>query len=109
MKVTSEGKRSNLERLKKHSCPEDFPPLLGNELEEVVAEEYPLIHELKHSLLDSGAESALMSGSGSSVYGIFDDPARAAEVAGQWRSRDYWVHEGRTLDFNPIMSGLSTR
>jgi 4-diphosphocytidyl-2-C-methyl-D-erythritol kinase len=77
-----------------------------NDLEEVVREKYPLINDLKAALLDSGAKMALMSGSGSSVYGIFDDRERAKEAASHWRGRQgYLVHEGTTLDFNPIFGG----
>ena len=77
-----------------------------NELEEVVHEKYPLIDDLKAALLDSGAKMALMSGSGSSVYGIFDDRERAKEAASHWRGQEgYLVHEGTTLDFNPIFGG----
>jgi 4-diphosphocytidyl-2-C-methyl-D-erythritol kinase len=46
---------------------------LVNDLECAVIPAYPLIRELKDKLLQFGAESALMSGSGSSVFGIFSD------------------------------------
>ena len=84
-------------------CPrEERYPFFVNELEEVVVERYPLIRDLKEVLLHAGARVALMSGSGSSVFGIFDDRAQAAEAARHWRGQDCLVHEGRTLDFNPI-------
>lgn len=77
-----------------------------NELEEVVREKYPLIEDLKATLLSSGANVALMSGSGSSVFGIFDDRVKAKEAARHWRGQaDYLVHEGTTLDSNPIFGG----
>ncbi|MGE0823534.1 MAG: 4-(cytidine 5'-diphospho)-2-C-methyl-D-erythritol kinase [Candidatus Binatia bacterium] len=44
-----------------------------NDLERVVIPAYPLIEELKQLLLQHGAESALMSGSGSAVFGMFTD------------------------------------
>jgi len=75
-----------------------------NELEEVVGQAYPLILDLKDALLQAGARMALMTGSGSSVYGIFDDRASATQAARYWRGHHYWVHEGRTLDFNPILT-----
>lgn len=85
---------------------EEIHPPYTNDLEEVVHEKYPLINDLKAALLDSGAKMALMSGSGSSVYGIFDDREKAKEVASHWRGRQgYLVHEGTTLDFNPILGG----
>ncbi|MFM7006692.1 MAG: 4-(cytidine 5'-diphospho)-2-C-methyl-D-erythritol kinase [Flavobacteriales bacterium] len=44
---------------------------LQNDFEESVFEVYPQINQLKRELLDSGAFYAAMSGSGSSVYGLF--------------------------------------
>lgn len=42
-----------------------------NDLERAMLPEYPQIARIKASLLNLGAESALMSGSGSSVFGVF--------------------------------------
>ena len=73
-----------------------------NQLEEVVRNKYPFIDDLKCALIHSGATIALMSGSGSSVYGIFENRARSLQAAKRWEGQDYLVHEGTTLDFNPI-------
>lgn len=56
---------------------------LCNDLETVVIPRYPEIATAKKRLLESGAEGALMSGSGSSIFGLFVDlkKARAAEKA----------------------------
>jgi 4-diphosphocytidyl-2-C-methyl-D-erythritol kinase len=43
-----------------------------NDFEDVVFREHPSLRILKQRLVKLGAHSALMSGSGSSVYGIFD-------------------------------------
>lgn len=43
---------------------------IGNVLESVACQEYPVLKQLKQSLLDSGAEVALMSGSGPTIFGI---------------------------------------
>ena len=53
---------------------------LGNVLETVTIKEYPIIEEIKELLRTMGAENALMSGSGPSVFGIFTEH-RAAETA----------------------------
>ena len=45
--------------------------LLVNDLERVTIRRYPRIAHLKERLLQEGATGALMSGSGSSVFGIF--------------------------------------
>jgi len=44
-----------------------------NDLEPVVFQEYPEILEIKNELLVLGAKGALLSGSGSTVFGMFDD------------------------------------
>ena len=53
---------------------------LGNVLETVTAEKYPIVSEIKQVMLDAGAMGSLMSGSGPTVFGIFakEDAARAA-------------------------------
>jgi len=56
--------------------------LLQNDLEVVTCQHYPLITSIKERLLACGALGALMSGSGSTVFGVFDDPAAAEYAAG---------------------------
>jgi 4-diphosphocytidyl-2-C-methyl-D-erythritol kinase len=53
----------------------DFDPgvHLCNDLEIVTASEYPVITSIKEQLLIRGALGALMSGSGSAVFGLFSD------------------------------------
>jgi 4-diphosphocytidyl-2-C-methyl-D-erythritol kinase len=53
---------------------------LHNDLEKVTSAVYPVINRIKNALLDQGAVGALMSGSGPTVFGIFetDDACRAA-------------------------------
>ncbi|HEX9445119.1 MAG TPA: 4-(cytidine 5'-diphospho)-2-C-methyl-D-erythritol kinase [Candidatus Binatia bacterium] len=45
--------------------------LMVNDLEKAVFRRYPRVASLKERLVDAGAAGALMSGSGSSVFGIF--------------------------------------
>lgn len=55
---------------------------LGNVLETVTTREYPVIEEIKACMKNAGAENALMSGSGPTVFGIFikqEDALRAAK------------------------------
>jgi 4-diphosphocytidyl-2-C-methyl-D-erythritol kinase len=56
------------------------PKILCNDLESVTASRYPEITEVKKALLKVGAEGALMSGSGSSVFGLFSDYDNAARA-----------------------------
>ena len=52
---------------------------MGNVLEKVTIEEYPVIEEIKNVMKKSGALNAMMSGSGPTVFGIFDEKDRAKE------------------------------
>ena len=44
-----------------------------NDFESIVFRTYPRIGDLKKKLLQNGASYASLSGSGSTVFGIFDD------------------------------------
>ncbi|MGN0466589.1 MAG: 4-(cytidine 5'-diphospho)-2-C-methyl-D-erythritol kinase [Lachnospiraceae bacterium] len=52
----------------------------GNVLETVTVERYPVIQQIKQSMVAKGALGALMSGSGPTVFGIFDSEAKAKEA-----------------------------
>ena len=52
-----------------------------NDFEKIVIPAYPEIGSIKNKLLDSGAKFASLSGSGSTVFGIFDDKAYAKKAA----------------------------
>ncbi len=49
----------------------------GNDLEEVVFHAFPEFARLRDELLEQGAEVARMSGSGSSIFGVFAERERA--------------------------------
>lgn len=50
---------------------------MGNVLETVTIQKYPVIGEIKEAMLKAGALNALMSGSGPTVFGIFDSKEQA--------------------------------
>ncbi len=54
---------------------------LGNVLENVTANRYPIINSIKERLTKAGALGSAMSGSGPTVFGIFKDRAAALRVA----------------------------
>jgi 4-diphosphocytidyl-2-C-methyl-D-erythritol kinase len=57
--------------LKYSNEPDKFKNLIINDFENVVFQLYPEIAEIKEKLYEIGADFALMSGSGSTVFGIF--------------------------------------
>lgn len=54
--------------------------LCGNVLETVTIPAYPVIEEIKHVMKKGGALNACMSGSGPTVFGLFDDREKAKAV-----------------------------
>ena len=53
--------------------------LLVNDLERVTLNKYPELKRIKHEMLALGADGALMSGSGPTLFGIFKDQQKAQE------------------------------
>ena len=70
---------------------------LGNVLETVTVPAYPVIREIKDVMLSEGAENALMSGSGPTVFGIFTEQDKAQRTAAAIReaqlAREVFVTE----------------
>lgn len=50
---------------------------MGNVLEDVTIPAYPVIEEIKNHMKANGAVNAMMSGSGPTVFGIFDEQEKA--------------------------------
>ena len=59
---------------------------MGNVLETVTIPAYPIISDIKNLMLQSGAINSMMSGSGPTVFGIFDDKKTAKEAQHKMRS-----------------------
>tara|TARA_B100000941_G_scaffold79063_1_gene54127 strand:- start:1375 stop:2205 length:831 start_codon:yes stop_codon:yes gene_type:complete len=57
-----------------------------NDFEKIVIPAYPEIGSIKNKLLDSGAKFASLSGSGSTVFGIFDDNVFAKKAESYFRN-----------------------
>lgn len=57
---------------------EEWRSLLKNDFEEHLFVKYPLLSEIKQQLYDAGATYAAMSGSGSTIFGIFKNKCEVA-------------------------------
>ena len=58
---------------------------MGNVLETVTIGDYPVIENIKDVMKEAGALNAMMSGSGPTVFGIFDDRSKARQAQQQIR------------------------
>jgi 4-diphosphocytidyl-2-C-methyl-D-erythritol kinase len=80
LKLTLKEDESIINRLKKSGF--NIVSVLENDLEEVTIGCVPSIKAIKKKLIEAGAEGSLMSGSGPSVFGIFefkDDALKASK------------------------------
>jgi 4-diphosphocytidyl-2-C-methyl-D-erythritol kinase len=68
---------------------------LWNDLEVVVSKQYPEIEMIKKMLIKAGAKVSLMSGSGATVFGLFNDEKEALEASEVFKG--YWVKVVKTL------------
>ena len=71
---------------------------LCNDLEPVVFKRYPEILEIKNELLNLGAEGALLSGSGSAVFGVFDNPEIAKKALTRFTGEKYSVCLAKSIN-----------
>ena len=71
---------------------------LYNDLEQVTAARYGQILQIKHSLMQNGADQALMSGSGPTVFGVFASERQAARSAQLFEENGYFACLTRALN-----------
>lgn len=76
---------------------QQVPPCVDNDLEETAFSKLPRLRKLKGRLLDSGALAAAMSGSGSSVFGLFPSSRRTDKLASSLAGGGTMVFVCRTL------------
>lgn len=86
---TTGSKPAQLETLVKtceNTKVSSWPESIDNDFETVVFQEFPQLRALKRRLYLSGAEYASLSGSGSTIFGIFTDRKKAAAACRHFRS-----------------------
>lgn len=95
--IDERGPRAAANRLKESSLTswQGIASTAFNDFEPVVASRHPEIESSLNALRDAGAEVAMMSGSGSAVFGVFSTRPDAAAIASRVRGT---VIETRTSD-----------
>ncbi len=72
---------------------------IGNALEPVTFSLLPELKDIKESVLESGALNAIMSGSGPTIIGLFEDENSAAKAQDILKKRypDYFIFKTKTI------------
>ena len=82
---------------------------LRNDFERVIFEIEPEIERAKNALLDAGAWGALLAGSGSSVFAVFDDEiARDRALKNLRREAGWKVFSCETLSRNEYFEAMTS-
>jgi len=68
--VLTTDEYDNIKQTLSH-VPISIPQILENDLERVTSATFPIVETIKKSLIQAGAQGALMTGSGPSVFGVF--------------------------------------
>ena len=73
---------------------------MGNVLEQVMIPDYPVLDEIKKTMMENGALGSMMSGSGPTVFGIFDDRKLAKDAASVIQEKDLAKQVYVTVAYN---------
>lgn len=82
---------------------------MGNVLQDVTIPAYPQVEEIKEKMKEWGAVNAMMSGSGPTVFGIFDDEEKAEEACQKLRESGMCQQVFLTEPFNVVMNNPGGR
>jgi 4-diphosphocytidyl-2-C-methyl-D-erythritol kinase len=77
--VKPEIPETDLRQILSQSPVDQWKNFLKNDFEDSVFQKFPVIGKIKKTLYEEGALYASMSGSGSSVFGIFESPVDLKE------------------------------
>lgn len=83
LKLDEMAKHPDIDQLIKDIKAKDLKGVcdhMGNILETVTIPNYPIIAEIKKNMIENGATGAMMSGSGPTVFGLFDDAEKAKQA-----------------------------
>ncbi len=74
--------------------------LMKNDIQEAIRDEMPFIDEIKGALICEGAEVAMLSGSGSTVFGVFNGGVAADKACEKLKNKypDYWISRAVTIN-----------
>lgn len=75
-----------IEGLKNHSL-QQVASCMGNVLEDVTVPMHPVIDQIKQEMKEAGALNAMMSGSGPTVFGLFENRSAAREAQRRIREK----------------------
>ncbi len=80
---------------------------LRNDLERPALALYPLIGQVKQRLMELDAAAVLMSGSGATVFAVFESEAARAQAMDELSETDWWCAVTRTLNRDKYQAAIA--
>jgi len=68
-----------------------------NRFDSIICKKYPLISEIKSQLIELGALSATISGSGATIYGVMENEQKADEAYKKLKNQYQFVYKSKTI------------
>ena len=90
------GQQRKTAKLLKKLTRENIVKNLHNDFEETVFKKYPEIEAIKNEIISNGALNAIMSGSGSSVFGVFENKEEAKSAYDELKDKYPFVYLTKT-------------
>jgi 4-diphosphocytidyl-2-C-methyl-D-erythritol kinase len=88
---------------------DEVVPLMENDFEAALFPSYPALGEIKSLLLRQGAEAALLSGSGATVFGVFKDRDAAVRAEAVVERAEGWRAYAVRAGDSPTPGGLDAQ
>lgn len=95
--------RNMIDAIQRHNI-NDIASSLGNVLELVTAKKYPIIKSIKDLMIERGALNSLMSGSGPTVFGIFDNKTKLKLAYKSFIKDGFYASITKTVDKGVLIS-----
>ena len=76
----------------------ELPLRASNDLEEVVSAAHPEIAEVKRRLMSLGARRASVSGSGATVFAVFDNEQSRQRAEAEMRASGHWAESASAIN-----------
>lgn len=77
--------------------PSNLPVTCFNRLEDGIRKAYPVVDTLIKGIHDFGAEVAMLSGSGSTCFGLFKNQAALLACQKSYSAKGYWTYAATTI------------
>ncbi|MBZ5584297.1 MAG: 4-(cytidine 5'-diphospho)-2-C-methyl-D-erythritol kinase [Acidobacteriia bacterium] len=104
-RLTSESQQNKIFSFQSHTWALRAGGEAANDFEEVVFEQYPALATVKRALMGAGASAAMMTGSGSAVFGLFSTREEASRALRQLRKPKGFFTEKQVFRVSLVSRG----